>query len=480
MLKGQVMEKKGGGYQSFVDESVITSNRNLMAESFRRYLGDQVKCDFTIAAAYSMIDQSMIDQSIIAGHAVQASTYISYIPPWLVQSIMLSVFSAEKLMGESVSDSTWWGVWLGSNLIVFLLFSMHIYKKCQGESGLSYDMRVFCSEEYYLGYGIYLIELIYSAIVLLILNEISPESSLASVVYPSLNALYHLLYLKLSDEYQDLAILKQFIYIDSIKIHPALATFRSWKAWLGAVLKLTRFYNVFPCVISDALEGRHEKAYPLIYFSIYLMEKLCSASVFHEFFKDVVNGKGSFLEKREKGFLLGFGVVLFLQILNVFSDDFYDNNDSIKLTVFLSLQVCSDFLINKALKTQYRREMSRKPQINKNEIYIDLSSACGCSCMSLDFLQAFYEVFQYGSLIVATYLWTSSDDIFQRYISCATIILVYLITLGLNQKHISEANEKIEKRLANRNITEELGVKKSLSVNSVENRVEVQVHANLS
>lgn len=456
------MEKKGDSYQSFVDMSVITSNRNLMEESFRRYLGDQSQCDSTIAAAYSMIDQS-----IIAGHAVQASTYISYIPPWLVQSIMLSVFSAEKLMGKSVSDSTWWGVWLGSNLIVFLLFSMHIYKKCQGESGLSYDMRVFCSEEYYLGYGIYLIELIYSAIVLLILNEISPENSFVTIIYACLYALYHMLHLKLADEYQDLAILKQFIDIGSIEIESALATFRSWLAWLGTVLKLTRLYYIFPCVISDDLEGRHEKAYPLIYFSIYLMEKLCSASVFHAFFKNVVNGKESFLKKREKGFLLGFGFVLFLQILSVFSDDFYDNNDSIKLTVFLSLQVCSDFLINKALKTQYRLEMSGKSRDNQNEIYRDLSSACGYSCMSLDFLQAFYEVFQYGALIVATYLWTSSDDIFQRYISCATIVLVYLITLGLNQKHIGEANENIEKLLENWKITEELLGCQSSSVNSV-------------
>lgn len=456
------MREKGSSYQSVVDVSAIKTNRNLMEESFSRYLGGQGQCDSTIApAAYSMMDQS-----IIVGQAAQASMYISYIPPWFAQSIMLSVFSAEKLMGESVSDSIWWGVWLCSNLIVFLLFSMHIYKKCQGESGLSYDMRVFCSEEYYLGYGIFLIELIYSAIVLLILNEISPESSLATVVYPSLHALSHMLHLKLGDEYQDLAILKTFIDIDEIELESALATFRSWLAWLGAFLKLTRLYYIFPCVISDDLEGGHEKAYPLIYFSIYLMEKLCSASVFHAFFKDVVNGKGSFLKKHEKGLLLGFGFVLFLQILSVFSDDFYDNNDSIKLTVFLSLQVCSDFLINKALKNQYRLEMSEKSECNQNEIYEDLSSACGCSYMSLDFLQAFSEVFQYGALIVATYFWTSSDDTFQRYISCVPIVLVYIITRVSNQKHTGEANKNIASRLVNRNITGELGEQQNLSINS--------------
>lgn len=467
------MEGKVDVYQSIVDVSVIMSNRDLIEESFR-LLGDQDQCDTTIAAAYSMIGQS-----IIAGQAVQASMYISYIPPWLVQSIMLSVFSAEKLMGESVSDSIWWGVWLGSNLIVSLLFLIHIHKKCQGKSGLSYDMRVFCSEEYYLGYGIFLIELIYSAIVLLILNEISSGNSFLTITYSCLYALYHLLHLKFTDEYQDLAILKKFFDHEEIDLQNALKIFRNWHAWFGTSLKLARLFYVFPSVVSDDLESRSGKLYPAVYFGIYLIEKLCSASVFNEFFKNVVKGKESFLKKREKGFLLGFGVVLFLQILSVFSDDFYDNNDSIKLTVFLFLQVCSDFFINKALKTRYRYELSEKSAYNQNEIYSDLSSACGYSCMSLDFLQAFYEVFQYGALIVATYLWTSSDDIFQRYISCATIILVYLITLGLNQKHISEANEKIESSLFIQNVTEGLVAQQPLSVNSQGNCTEVQVHANL-
>ena len=376
--------------------------------------------------------------------ALDFSTYIGYVPPWFVQSIMLSIFSAEKLIGESVSELIWSGVWLGSNAIIVLLFLIHVYKKCQGRSGLSYDMQVLCSEDYYLGYGIFLIEVIYSAVVLLILSEFSPENSFVTIIHACLYALYHMLYLKLADEYQDLAILKPFFDQDKIKLERSLEIFRTWSAWASTFLKLARLFYVFPSVVSDELEGRSGKFYPVFYFGIYLIEKLMSTKVFNEFFNSIREKGEHFLKNDQKCFMAGFVIILILQVANIFSDDFYSVKDSKKLIVFLSLQVFSDFFINKAIKTQYRQAAAQKSSKEKNDIYKALFSACGCSWLQLDFLQAFYEVFQYGAVIVATYLWTSSDDFFERYAGCGSILVVYLITLCLNQWHISQANQAIE------------------------------------